>query len=241
MRFAGKIFIIIVLLAGYALGQCKTENCGLVVRGKVTDLTVDRSDKHYVRFYAKIDAEFKNEGSEPIILFKPEFDDGYWLGGRSLSVTENGETVFVVGHWQSVSGDESYRKLAEGLDFKTPPKELTITLKPGETWNLQSETQIGFSAEEERNTWPKRRSWKEMQEFPSKLWLTIDYEISPWNIEYFKPNLIRKLAKRWKSYGNVLIEQKKEGRFNQFTLSSEPMVIDFGQARTEREESRELE
>lgn len=232
MEFTRNIIVVLLLLGGYTFGQCKTENCGLVVRGNITDLTVDRSDKHYVRFYAKIAAQFVNEGTENIILFKPEFDKGYWLGGRSLSLTENGEQIFGNGQWQSVSGDESYRKLAEGLDFKVPPKELTITLKPGETWNLQSETQIGFSAEEERSTFPKRRSWKEMQEFPPQLWLTVSYEILPWNIEYFKPNLIRKLAKRWRSYGNVLIETKKEGRFNQFTVSSEPMVIDFSLAKS---------
>jgi len=231
MKFTGNIIAVLLLLSAYGLGQCKTDDCGLVLRGKITSLRVDRSDKHYVRFYAKIDAEFKNEGTETIILFKPESGEDYWLGGKSLSATEKGEEViFSVGHWQSVSGGESDRKLGESLDVRAPPPEFTIILKPGEVWESQSETDIGFSAEEERNSWPKKRSWKEMQEFRPQLWLRIAYEILPWNTEYFKPNLIRKLAKRWKNYGNVVLEREKDGRFNNFIVVSEPMPIDFSKA-----------
>lgn len=236
-----KLSIALFLMFCFAFSvfaQCKDENCGLVVRGKVTNLEVDRSDKNYVRFYATIDAEFINEGTENIILFKPEFEDGYWLGGRSLSVTENGEDIFGYGYWQSVSGADSYRKLAENLDVKTPPKDFTIILKPNEKWNLQSKTDIVFSAEEEKSTYPKRRSWKEMQEFSSKLWLTVAYEINPWNVEYFKPNLIRKLKKNWKGFGNILVENEKDGRFNQFTIVSEPMLIDFSQAKEKVAENK---
>ena len=230
-QFSAVLAILLTLcLTETLLGQCKDEACGLVVRGEVSELKVDRSDKNYVRFYATIDAEFINEGTETIILFKPEFDDGYWLGGRILSLTENGESIFGYGYWQSVSGDSSYRKLANKLDVKTPPKDLTVTLKPNESWRLKSGTDVNFSAEEERSTFPKKRSWKEMQEFPSKLWLTVSYEILPWNVEFFKKDLISKLQERWKKYGNILLE-RDSGRFNNFIISSSPMMIDFSVAK----------
>lgn len=242
-----KFLILLFLIICFALSvfsQCKDVNCGLVVRGKVTDLEVERSEKRYVKFFATINAEFINEGTENVILFKPEFSDGYWLGGRSLSVTETGESVFGYGLWQSVSGADSYRKLAEKLDIKTPPKDLTIILKPNEKWNLLSKTDIFFSAKEETiisNSISKERSWKEMQEFPSKLWLSVSYEILPWNVEYFKPNLIKKLQKRWKNYGNVLIDDEEEkeshNHFNHFIISSEPMLIDFSQAKEKQTEA----
>ena len=65
-----------------------------------------------------------------------------------------------------------------------------------------------------------------MQEFPSKLWLTVSYEILPWNVEFFKKDLISKLQERWKKYGNILLE-RDSGRFNNFIISSSPMMIDF--------------
>jgi hypothetical protein len=101
-----SVFGFLLFASVQIFAQCKTENCGLVIRGKVIDLKVDRSDKNYVKFFATIDAEFVNNGTENIILFKPEFEDGYWLGGRSLSVTETGESIFGYGLWQSVSGAE---------------------------------------------------------------------------------------------------------------------------------------
>lgn len=226
-KFSIALFLVICFSLS-VFAQCKDENCGLVVRGKVTNLEVDRSDKNYVRFYAAIDAEFINEGTENIILFKPEFEDGYWLGGKSLSVTENGESIFGYGLWQSVSGADSYRKLAERLDVKTPLKDLTITLKPNEKWNLQSKTDIFFGA---KKLGLGEKTWEEMEKFPSQLWLIVSYEINPWNVEYFKSNLIRKLKKRWKAFGNVLVENEKDGRFNHFIITSEPMLIDFSQAK----------
>ena len=233
-----KRFSIIILLticfSNLLFAQCKNVTCGLVVRGKVTDIEVDRSDKNYVRFFAVINAEFINEGTENIILFKPEFDNGYWLGGRSLSVTENSKDIFGYGLWQSVSGADSYQKLAENLDVKTPPKDLTITLQPKERWDLQSKTDIFFGA---KTLGLGQKTWEEMQNFPLKLWLTVSYEILPWNVEYFKPNLIQKLQKRWKAFGNVLVEKEK-GRHNHFIISSEPMIIDFSQAKEKLKESK---
>lgn len=221
------VFSFLLLASIEIFAQCKTENCGLVVRGKVFDLKVDRSDKNYVKFFATIDAEFVNNGTENIILFKPEFEDGYWLGGRSLSVTETGESIFGYGLWQSVSGAESYRKLAAKLDVKTPPKDLTVILKPNEKWTLRSEMDIFFGS---KTLGLGTKTWEEMQKVPSKLWLSVSYEILPWNVEYFKPKLIRKLQKRWKDYGNILIE-KEESSHNHFIISSEPMMIDFSQAK----------
>jgi len=222
-RFLTTIFLIICFTLS-VFTQCNEETCGLVVRGTVTNLEVDRTNKNYVKFFATVDAEFINEGTENIILFKPEFEDGYWLGGRSLSVNESGESIFGYGLWQSVSGSNSYSKLAEKLDVKIPPKDLTIILKPNEKWNLQSKTDIFFGA---KTIGLGKKTWEEMQKLPSKLWLSVSYEILPWNVEYFKPKLISKLQKRWKSYGNVLVKAES----NHFIISSEPMLIDFSQAK----------
>jgi hypothetical protein len=205
---------------------------GLMVRGKVTEIR--REDKsNAVLFHVKINAQFVNEGLRPVILFSPEFDFGYWLGGWVIYANEDdakqGKPIFADGYWQSVSGGDEERNLAEKLDVKTPPAKYTKILAVGESWEFPGEFQIYFEAEKNQR-YPPHKTWKEMQAFPAKLWLTISYEISPWNVEYFRPNLLRKLAKRWKSFGQVMVEDKKEGRFNHFIISSEPMPIDFGAA-----------
>jgi hypothetical protein len=231
-----RISIAIALLAGFAFGQCKTETCGLVVRGRVVDLTIDKSDKDYVRFDVNLAMEFKNEGERPLILFKPNVDNSYfegryWLGAFSLSESENGEPIHSAGGWESVMGSDFYRRLATELDTNVPAPEFTRTLQPNEVWEFPDRKRISFSIHEDKLNSGPRKGWKEMQAISSNLWLEVFYELSPWNVEYFKPDLIRKLAKRWKNYGDVLVEPKKEGRYNHFDIGSQPMKIDLSLAK----------
>jgi hypothetical protein len=229
-------FAFVLLASIQVFAQCENSGCGLVIRGKVTGLETVENDKNFVRFKVKLDVEFANEGSQPIILFKPDGDKNrYWLGGWSLYQTEedakNQKSIFGDGYWQSVAGSENYRKLAEKLDVETPPGDYTKILQPKEIWSFADDFQITFEAAKS-NSFPVRKTWKEMRELSSlKLQMRIIYELSPWNIEYFKPNLIRKLQKRWKNYGSVLVDKESEGTDSFFRYSSEPMTIDFNQAK----------
>ena len=45
--------------------------CGLVIRGEVKGLEVER-EKDRVIFNVKLNVEFANKGTEPIILFAPD-------------------------------------------------------------------------------------------------------------------------------------------------------------------------
>lgn len=229
---AGILLLAVLLFFG-TLGvkaQCIGDDCGLVIRGKVTDIEVER-DKNSVFFYVKLDVEFFNSQKEPIILFEPWERNGYWLGGWSLytSSEPNAKAIFTDGYWESVDRGDRYRKLADNLDAETPPDEYTRILKQGETWRFQDDFRIQFEAEK-HTRFPELRTWKEMQEFHSKLWLTISYELSPFNVEYIKPKLIRKLKKRWKSFGNVLVESSKASGNGHYIVSSRPMEIDLSEA-----------
>lgn len=234
-----KLFIITIILticfAQAVFAQCKTENCGLIVRGKVTDLQVDRSQKGYVVFEVQLAMEFKNESDRAIILFKPNTGNSYWedryyLGGKSLALAENDKPFFIHGGWESIMGSPFYRDLANKLDTKIPTSEYTKILQPNEVWNFADKTGIAFSEKKESYAMPTDKSWEEMQELPSKLWLKVTYELNPWNVEFFKPKLLRKLKKRWASYGNVLIDSEKGG-YSHFWISSAPMSIDFSEAK----------
>jgi hypothetical protein len=226
------IFAFVILLAAQVSAQCKDEGCGLVIRGQVTDIKSDTSEKNSVRFKLNLDVEFFNGSDEPIILFKP-YRDNYWLGGWFLYYidenTKSRKTLLKNGLWESVAGTKEYRILAEKLDVKTPPSEYTKILQPKESLKFKDSLQFWFDS-----TGPKYTccmAWDEVQTLPSKKFqLQISYELNPWNIEYFKPKLIRKLHKRWKNHGNVLVKEKK-GLSNHFVYSSEPMLIDFSQVR----------
>lgn len=236
MRLIVNILLLVLFSAVYTVGQCKTETCGLVVRGNVTELNIDKSNKDYVLFHVKLAMEFKNESIEPIILFKPNtdnsyFEGAYYLGAKSLSENESGKALHIEAAWESVIGSPFYKRLSEHLDTKTPPAEFTKILQPNEIWSFPDKTLIIFTYEKDRYNEGRQKSWEEMKSRPSKLWLQINYELSPWNAEFFKPDLLRKLAKRWKTVGNVVIEPKKDGRFNHFTIGSKPMPIDFSQAK----------
>ena len=235
-RFSILILLTVCFVQSF-FAQCKIENCGLIVSGRVTDLQIDHSKKGYVVFDVQLAMEFKNESSQPIILFKPNtnnsyFGDGYYLGGKSLSLTENEKHFFAYGAWESVMGSPFYRDLASKLDTKTPSGDYTKILQPNEIWSFADKTEIVFNEKKEK--YPSSvfdKSWEEMKELPSKLWLTVDYELNPWNVEFFKPKLLRKLKKRWKGFGNVPIDENEDGSFSHFGISSEPMMIDFSEAK----------
>lgn len=244
MRKAAPVLLFMLLACGQAFAQGKegpeSEMRGLVIRGEVTGLEVERAGNSVI-FHANLNVEFVNEGTETIILFGPSIGGStadprvhYWLGGWALYVSEeeakNGRAVFGDGYWESVMGSDYYRDLAYSLDVKTPPESYTKLLRPKESWKFPDSFRFYFEAEKHQRL-PERKTWREMQGYPAQLWLRVDYELSPWNVEFFKPDLIRRLAKRWRKFGNVLVEKKKEGRFNHFRATSEPMPIDLSRAK----------
>lgn len=243
IRASAVLLLLLLPAAAHAsargAGRCATETCGLVIRGEVTGLEVERAEDH-VNFRLRLNVEFRNEGAEPIILFAPESEghsgaggSGYWLGGWLLYETAaaangGGRPIFSDGYWQSVTGSDDYRRLAEALDVKSPPGGYTVILRPGESRKSPGAFRIYFATGDHVSY---RLKWEDMQAFPARLWLVIQYELSPWNVEYFKPGLIRKLKKRWAAYGNVLVTKRKEEGFDLFRTESRPMLIDFGKAK----------
>lgn len=239
-RIVTALFLLSLLVGqSYARGaDCKTVACGLVVRGEVTGLEVERG-KNSVIFHVSADFQFVNEGTEPVILFDPAYGESfgpggkYWLGGWALHQTEEdankGKSVFDGGYWESVSGSEKWRAISKSLDVKTPPDGYTRILQPGEVWKTSDVFRIYFEAEKNYSI-PEHRTWKEMQEFSPRMWLRVSFELLPSNVGYFKPNLIRKLKKRWAAYGNIPVEDGDDA-YNFFIITSEPMQIDFSQAK----------
>lgn len=231
-RFA---YLIIMLAVTYPMANAQTEDThGLVLRGKVLKIQTDRSHKGYVDLLLDVSLDFSNAGSAPVIMMRPWGERGFWHGASLIATSlQNAQLhryFFVNGAWESISGDDSYRRLAQQLDQPRPPEQLTRILSPGNSWNWHTSVTIRF---EENTHWiyPSRPTWEEMKTEPSPLWLRVSFEMWPFNAEYFKPNLAPKLQKRWRSFGYLWIGEKNR-RMHLARLDSEPIELDWNAALT---------
>jgi hypothetical protein len=80
MKFALWIFLTLFLLsvAGFADEKFDRRLEKLVVRAKVLEAKLDRSDEYYPYCDLKLEVTFTNEGKVPIIVLRPVEDfDGF--------------------------------------------------------------------------------------------------------------------------------------------------------------------
>jgi hypothetical protein len=215
----------------FAMAQAD-DTRGLLLHGKVLNIRTDRSQKGYVDLFLDLSLEFYNAGSAPVIFIRPWHGQDFWHGGSFIATTpqnvQSQSYLFSVEMWESISRDNSYRRLAQDLDQASPPERLTKTLVPGSSWNWRTSVQIRF---DENTHWryPSRPSWEDMKTQPSPLWLRVSFEIWPFNAENFKPSLATKLQKRWRKFGYLWIG-KKNGRFHLARIVSEPIQLDWNAA-----------
>ena len=200
---------------------------GLTLRGKVVNARQVPEAAKYVNVKISLVLEFVNTGSQPIIIMKPWLDDRFWHGGTCLSKTIDdslgNRCYFSSGMWESISRGDEYRRLAGQLDQPSPPPSLTRILKPGEAWTTESEINIRF--EDDARSY--RVPWQEMKQLSSPLWMRLSFEMWPFNVETFKPNLAAKLRKRWRPYGNIWIGERIPPRMHLARIQSEPIELDW--------------
>jgi len=167
-------------------------------------------------------------------MMRPWEDDGFWHGGSTLSTTlQNAKSnafLFDVAAWESTSRDDGYQRLSQGLDQPTPPPTLTRVLKPGESWDWQTTVNLRFEATT-NHRYPRVPTWEEMKTQPSPLWLRVSFEMWPFNVENFKPNLAAKLQKRWRKIGLLWVGDKF-GPKHHARLASEPIELEWRAALT---------
>ena len=224
--------VVLLLLLCHPIARAQSDDThGLVLRGKITKIRTDRSHKGYVDLWLDVNFEFVNTGSEPVIMMRPWEKDGFWHGGSAIATTlENARSyryVFSTGAWLSLSHDEGHRRLAQQLDQPAPPEKLTRTLAPGTSWTWQTSVMIPFEEKTQRSYKP---NWEEMKTHQSPLWLSLSFEMWPFNTELFKPNLASRLQKRWRKFGYLWIGEKVYGRMHLARLASEHIELDWNAA-----------
>ncbi len=179
----------------------------LVLRAKVLETKIDRSDEKYPRAKLKLEVTFTNEGNKPIIIF-PSF----------VEFKEKREFMFSCGI--GIYGRSNYgnylidsfcalpsvckgcnENLAKLLDKDVPPKNHTKILKPKESFTLIQESSFGMPLKTSNGHY----GWNEVAENNWKIDGSITYSMFPINLGKYGRNFGHKLQKRWKEHGILYI------------------------------------
>lgn len=204
----------------------------LRLTGSVRKTTCSR-DANHVACKVELDLKFTNTAGTPLIILQPQGEYDFWHGGTSLALSaEDSNTnsfVYDASAWPSVYETPMYRNLAKLLDQSVPPTGITRVLPPNASWSWNTSITLNL---QEGNTCNHRVGveigWEEIKRRTAPLWLRVSYEMWPFNVENFKPNLGGILQKRWQRHGALYLEEKS-GRYWHAAVTSEPIEFRLDQ------------
>ena len=204
----------------------------LTLTGSVGKISCSK-DVDFVRCKAELNLKFTNTGGTSLIMLQPQGEYEFWHGGSSLALSEkeSGTKSFVYDFsaWPSIYKFPSYQRLANRLDQSVPPTGITRVLLPSASWSWDTSILLSFREGNSCNLHlGVEIGWEEIKRRTTPLWLRVSYEMWPFNVENFKPNLGSILQKRWRSHGLLYLDEKV-GRYWQAILTSEPIEISFNQ------------
>ena len=200
----------------------------LRLTGSVRKISCSK-DAEYVRCTVDLNLKFTNTGSTSLIMLQPNAEYEFWHGATSLALSEQesatNSLVYDASAWPSIYKFPKYQRLADLLDQSVPPRGITRVLLPNESWRWDASIRLGLR---EGNTCNQHVGveigWEEIKRRTAPLWLRVSYEMWPFNVENFKPNLGGILKKRWQSHGLLYLDDKY-GRHWHATLRSEPIEL----------------
>ena len=213
----------------------RAQRTDLRLSGAIDRVTCAR-DAGYIRCEAALNLSFTNLGNTPLIMVQPIGEYNFWHGSTTLALTEKESRahsyVYDSSAWPHVYRFPMYRKLAYLLDRPNPPADVTRILRAGESWNWITAVKFALNEGNSCNQHVGVEiGWQEIKQRPEPMWLTLSYELWPFNVENFKPDLGETLRKRWEKHGLLFLDNEKLGRYSQAYLTSEPIKLDL--SRTE--------
>jgi hypothetical protein len=190
-------------------------------------------ETEYVQCKAELNLKFNNTGSRSLIILQPQGEYEFWHGGTSLALSEKESStnsfVYDSEAWPSFYRFPMYQTLANLLDQSAPPTGVTRVLLPNASWNWDTSIMLSLREVNSCNQHVGVEiGWNEIKQRTSPLWLRVSYEMWPFNVENFKPNLGGILQKRWQSHGLLYLEEKI-GRHWMARLTSEPIEFPLHQ------------
>ena len=204
----------------------------LRLTGSVRKISCSK-DADYIGCTVELALKFTNTGSTSLIMLQPHGEYEFWHGGTSLALSEKESDtysfVYNSAAWPSIYKFPMYESLAKLLDQSAPPPGLTRVLLPNASWSWDTSIKLALR---EGNTCNMHVGveigWEEIKRRAAPLWLRLSYEMWPFNVENFKPNLGGILQKRWQSHGLLYLEGKRD-RYWSAILTSEPIEFPLHQ------------
>ena len=199
------LILIILCISTIASGKDEFDERlkNLVLRAKVLEMKLDRTDAKYPRCELKLEVTFTNEGNEPIIILQKHED----FNGFSDFIFSNGVSVygkFQDGHYiiENSGGLPSVctgcnENLGKILDEKTPPDKYTKILKPNESFTLIEESGFGLLLKTKSGSY----GWDEVENNNWKVFGSVTYSMFPINLGKYGENfghiITKTLEKIW--------------------------------------------
>lgn len=204
----------------------------LSLTGSVRKISCSKNADH-VRCKADVNLKFTNTGSTSLIILQPQGEYELWHGGTTLALSEKeslaNSFVYHLGAWPSVYKFPMYQNLANVLDQSVPPAGVTRVLLPSASWNWDTSITLALREGNYCNQHVGVEiGWDEIKRRTVPLWLRVSYEMWPFNVENFKPDLGGILQKRWQSHGLLYLEEKR-GKHWHAILTSEPIEFPLHQ------------
>lgn len=204
----------------------------LRLTGSVRKISCSK-DVDYIGCNIDLNLRFTNTGNTSLIILQPHGEYAFWHGGISLALSEKESNsyslVYRTSYWPSIYKFPMYENLANLLDQSVPPPGLTRVLLPNASWSWDTSIKLtlreGNSCDQHVGV---EIGWEEIKRRSAPLWLRVSYEMWPFNVENFKPNLGGILRKRWLSYGRLYLEEKSD-RYWSAILTSEPIEFPLNQ------------
>ena len=216
----------------------------LVLRGTIRNVKhlPDNSDR--VKFQADLDIKFTNKSDQPVIFLLPQNEapaEVFRLEVVSLALSKlQAERypyeldIYRQAWFTSMDTSQEYKDMAMRLDQPIPPKNLTKTLQPQESWTWQTKCEIRFAAQTKtrsessdltlsfygRKAIDDKRmaetivgnasspamelGWDVIGKIKTSLWMRLTYQVWSDNLQRADKDLRNRLQKRWKNSGYLV-------------------------------------
>lgn len=207
----------------------------LKLQGKISDLEIFNDvERNVFKTIANAEMEIINQSEGEITLLNPRFFSQSNMKYFALTEIDNKHQTQI---WYSASSSDEpiiSKAFNEALELLTEKKQienLTIKLDAGNKTNWNEKIFFEFDATEKKKRW-EEINWQEFRKKSDTFWLNFSYYL-PEEVYMFKPKLIEIAPECWNCVGSLplycLTHQNNEMKF--FTLQTEPIFIDFNQAK----------
>lgn len=205
------------------------------LHGKIIDLEIYKDDERNIyKTTARAEMEIDNQTEGTVTLLDPRFFSQSNTKNFALTEIDNKHQSPM---WCSASSSdepvisEEFNKILGLLEEKMPLENITLKLNPGEKTKWNEKIYFEFDATEKKKRW-EEINWQEFRKKSDTFWLSFSYYL-PEEMYLLKPELIKISPECWNCAGSIPLycyeKQKTEMKF--FTINTEPIFIDFSQAK----------